>query len=113
MIIGNTIKFGYGDVVVRSCDIRGVIIFTNVKPPQEIGEKLTSKYLDSLEVGLEVTLTEDKPHELYKLIRGVSKENPIVEYKGWKFDFTNYNEESVRIVKEHAFDMVWLQALSC
>ena len=112
MIIGNTIKFGYGDVVVRSCDIRGIIVFTNVKPPQSIGEKLSDKYLKSIEVGLEVTLTEDRPHELYELIRGVSKESSIVEYKGWTFDFTNYNEESVKIVKEHAFDMVWLEALS-
>lgn len=110
MIIGNVIKLGYGDVVVSSCGL-GYMDFTNIKPPLEIGSTIR-KDID-IEYGLRIKIYEDNDWELYDLIKTVNINNRIVEYKGYVLDFSNYNEESVRIVKDKAYNTVNIRALAC
>ena len=110
MIIGNTIKFGYGDVVIHT-NRTGYIKFTNIKPPLECGTSITSDM--SIEYGISITIYEDEILELYNLVKAVSEDNAIVEYKGYILDFSNYNEKSVEIVKKHAENMVNWMALAC
>ncbi|MGJ0846576.1 hypothetical protein ACR77J_07800 [Tissierella praeacuta] len=110
MIEGNVIKFGYGDVVVSSYGM-GYVDFTNIKPPIECGS--TVKKDMNLEYGLSIRIHEDKHWELYDLIKTVNKDNRIVQYKGYVLDFSNYNEESVRVVREKAYNTINIIALAC
>lgn len=113
MIIGNTVRFGYGDVLVGSDSLAGKLTLRNIAPPQEIGTSFNSMNLEDFEIGLEIEITEDNSHDLYNALKSVTRENPILKFKEWTLDFSNYNEESVRIVKKHAFNMVYLFALAC
>ena len=110
MIKGNVIKFGYGDVAVYSCGM-GYVSFTNIEPPVECGQAITKDM--GITYGLSIKIYEDDLHDLYRLIRTVSENNRVVEYKGYVLDFTNYNQKSVDVVKKHAFNTTNTFALAC
>lgn len=113
MIEENTIKFGYGDIVVTSDVLCGTITFNYVKPAYEVGDKVNMTTSKDMVVVSKITLIEDKPFEFSKLIKNVTVENTLVQYKGYVFDFSRYNEKSVEIVRRHAENMVCLLALGC
>lgn len=112
MIKGNVIEFGYGDVVVGVNQMEGCIIITNIKPLLECGTKFKKGEID-IEYGLSVKIYEDNIHDIYDIICTVNKENRIVKYKDWIFDFSNYNEESVRVMKDASFNIVDIRCLAC
>lgn len=112
MIKGNVIEFGYGDVVVGVNPIESCIIITNIKPPLECGTKFHKGEID-VEYGLSIKIYEDNIHDIYDIMRKVNKDNRIVTYKDWTFDFSNYNEESVRVMREAAFNIVDIRCLAC
>lgn len=112
MIKGNVIKFGYGDVVVGGCNL-GYIEITNIKPPLECGQTITKDIYKDLEIGLSVRIYEENTWDIYKLMRTVNENNRIVAYKGYVLDFSNYNEESVRVVKDASYRTVNLMCLAC
>lgn len=111
MIVGNVLKFGFGDVGVECDKIREEMIFKNIKPPQEIGTTLYPE-LD-IEYGETIRFKEDHPYEFYKLIKTVNENNRIVEYKGYVFDFTEYNQDSVNVVLKFAKLMVNISIYAC
>lgn len=111
MIKGDRIMFGYGDVAVASSKIMSYIEFVNIKPPQEIG--ICLDVVEGIEYGLCVRLKEDNSFDLYKLIKTVTEENNIVEFKGYVLDFSNYNSKSIDVVLQHARNMVNTMVLAC
>lgn len=118
MIKGNRIEFGYGDVL---CGVNNIgVDYTNVKPPLEIGTciKDTGLELEHFEIGKQVVIPlhglEDL-NELCRLIKSVTEDNPVVEFGGYVFDFSNYNRKSVEVVlktlnKPHP---MWMMTLAC
>lgn len=102
MIIGNILKFGYGDISVSSTGIEQVIRFREFKPPGKCGECLLSKDIEytSDEIALEISY--DEYCEMRQKIKYVlDKETFVFEFKGYIFDFSNYNVESIKVVSRN------------
>lgn len=110
MIKDNRIEFGYGDVAVGSCCM-GYITFTNIKPPQEVGKDLLDE--DNIEYGHSIRIFEDTAYELLHLVKTVSDNNRIIEYKGYILDFSNFNQKSLDVVLHNAKNMVNTMILAC
>ena len=95
MIKDNIIYFGYGDVLVSS-GYNLDITFIGIKPPVEIGSRPKSGTYEEIErVKLKIDF-KDK-HLLDKI---KTREWEQVKLDGYILDFTNYNSESVRVVKD-------------
>lgn len=103
MIVDKHIKFGYGDILVGHNSANGSVTFEEMQIPLTLGQSLVRREVQEIEVVSSIEIIEDNEWDLYKLISTVNKDNRIVEYKGYTLDFTNYNEESVKVVKNHAF----------
>ena len=101
MINGNRLKFGYGDICVRSDGLTRRIIFHQFKPPGACGDKV----LDDVKfIGNEIILefSYENYCEFSKYLEQVS-DTEITDFifKGYIFDFANFNEESINVCKKH------------
>lgn len=102
MINGNILKFGYGDIAVGSDGLTQRISFQQFKPPAECGGNVPE---DVEYIGEEIVLqiSYDEYHEFNKQLKSVlSKEISTFGFKGYIFDFTNYNEESIKACKQRS-----------
>lgn len=107
-----TIKFGYGDILVGVNRYIPRMSFTSIKPPVEVGT--TVSYNDEdIEICGRVEILEYHIHDLYNLFCTVNEDNKIVKYKDWTFDFTNYNEKSVEVVKKKAYQTLYTLCCAC
>ena len=111
MIKGNKIEFGYGDVFIEVVRGSGEITFYEVENKVDILHCVDKKGLTNLGVKYKIICKDIEPLGLYKVIRTVAENNKIVEYNGITFDFTNYKQGSVDILKKNAFDMVSMSYL--
>ena len=102
MINGNRLKFGYGDIAVGSDGLTQRMSFRQFKPPAKCGDQV----LDDIEyIGDEIILKfsyEDYCEFSKKLEQVYNKETAEFIFKGYVFDFTNYNEESVKVCKRRS-----------
>ena len=93
-------KFGYGDIGVNS-DYQ-TISFQQFKPPAICGSYVSN---DDVEwVGEEITIRisyEDYCELNEALAKVFDKELKSFAFKGYTFDFTNFNEESVKVCKKN------------
>lgn len=101
MINGNRLKFGYGDICVRSDELTQRISFQQFKPPAKCGDSVPE---DVEYIGDEIVLelSYEDYCEFSKNIEQVS--NKVITeflFKGNVFDFTNFNEESIKVCKKH------------
>ena len=102
MIDGNILKFGYGDIAVGSDGLTQRISFQQFKPPAECGGDVPE---DVEYIGEEIVLqiSYDEYREFNEQLKSVlSKEISTFDFKGHIFDFTNYNEESVKGCKKRS-----------
>ena len=102
MINGNILKFGYGDICVRSDGLTQRISFQQFKPPAECGGNVPE---DVEYIGEEVVLqiSYEEYCEFNKQLKSVlSNSISTFSFKGYIFDFTNYNEESVKVCKKRS-----------
>ena len=101
MINENRLKFGYGDISVSSDGLTQRMNFHQFKPPAKCGDQIS----DDVEyIGDEIILkfSYEDYCEFSKYLEQVSdKEITDFSFKGYIFDFTNYNEESVKVCKKH------------
>ena len=113
MIKGNTLYFGYGDIAVgsNSWNYSPIVTFTNMKPPCKCGETITEKMKEEINFYEEIKI-EVEDYELYNLLCNVDKDNRIINYKEYTFDFTNYNQERVRLCKEGVKNALLIHQLS-
>ena len=101
MINGNRLKFGYGDICVKSDALTQRISFQQFKPPTECGCNVPE---DVKFIGNEIILEfsyEDYCEFSKKLEQVYNKETAEFIFKGYVFDFTNFNEESIKVCKKH------------
>lgn len=116
MIIGNILKFGYGDISVHSSGIEQVIRFREFKPPGKCGESLLSKNIEytSDEIALEISY-EEYCDMRQKIKYVLDKETFVFEFKGYIFDFSNYNEASVKVVSRNLENAIsgYFRCIAC
>ena len=101
MINGNRLKFGYGDICVRSDGLTQRMSFQQFKPHTECGGNVPE---DIEYIGEEVVLqiSYEEYCEFNKYFEQVyNKETTEFIFKGYVFDFTNFNEESINVCKKH------------
>lgn len=103
MINGNQLKFGYGDIGVYANEILQQIHFHHIEPPQECGSYVNTKDVKFIGDAISIDLCYNSYKELMKLLTAVeSKEITTFEFKGYVFDFTNYNKKSIEVCKSKA-----------
>ena len=101
MIYGNVLKFGYGDIAVSSDGLTQRISFQQFKPPAECGCNVPE---DVKFIGNEIILefSYEDYCEFSKYLEQVSdKEITDFIFKGYIFDFANFNKESINVCKKH------------
>lgn len=113
MIEGNTIKFGYGDVIVRNRILH--IDIQQVKSPGECGEHPYDGEYEVCGTRVDIELNHEEYKEYLFLLDAV--ENRMISsfsFKGWVFDFTNYNAESMRVCRDAVIQLGFdLQSMAC
>ena len=101
MINGNRLKFGYGNIAVGSDELTQRMSFQQFKPHAECGGNVPE---DIEYIGDEIILKfsyEDYCEFSKKLEQVYNKETAEFIFKGYVFDFTNFNEESIKVCKKH------------
>ena len=101
MIDGNILKFGYGDIAVDSSALSNIITFQQFKPVGKCGDKIPE---DVEYVGEEIAIKvsyNDHWEFINCLNRVSNNEISEFEFKGYVFDFSNRNIDSVIACKEH------------
>lgn len=112
MIHDKVIEFGHGDIAVGANPLLQSIRFQNIAPPDKCGN--TIDYNDSKRIGtpLEIFLHHQKYSEFMDLLNLV-KDRAIsqFEFKGYTFDFTNFNENSVDVCAKKATEAMYLDTI--
>lgn len=103
MIKDNILYFGYGDICVHTSPwLYNEIQFQEFKPPQEIGTKVDVDKVEWIGERIKLELNVDECvwwfNELQKVL---DRQINAFEFKGYVFDFSNYNEDSVRVAVKH------------
>lgn len=108
MIDGSILKFGYGDIGVDSDVLTQRMSFQQFKPPAKCGDNVSE---DVEYIGEEIIMkfSFEDYCEFNKKLKEVSDRNiSTFNFKGYVFDFTNYNEESVRVCKKHLRNAMYM-----
>ena len=102
MITGNKLCFGYGDIAVEFDSLFRQISFQQFKPPAEPGDYV-KEGVEFLGDRIKINMLPKEYEELYKYLKAVKqKEITSFEFKGYIFDFSNYNEKSISVVCDNA-----------
>ena len=101
MIDGNRLKFGYGDIGVGSDKLTQRMSFQQFKPPVKCGDRV-SKDIEYIGDKIILKISYEDYREFSKCLEQVSnRELTEFIFKGYIFDFTNYNEKSIDACKKH------------
>lgn len=101
MIEGKRLKFGYGDICVGSDGLTQRISFQQFKPPAKCGDRILEdvEYIGDIII---LKFSYEDYCEFSKNLERVSnKEITEFLFKGYVFDFTNFNEQSIKVCKKH------------
>lgn len=107
MIKDNRIIFGYGDILVGSYKPHSIymknlstsLVFYEIKPPKEIGKMPEEGSYDILNT-LSFNLTTNDISILENIRNVLKTTNRHIKFRDYILDFSNYNEESVKVVIE-------------
>lgn len=113
MIKGNTVFFGYGTIAVDYSDME--LIYTEIKPPQEVGKLITDKSVEYLKDVIIPITYKDYLTLLNDLNAISSKKDKTINIGQYVLDFNKYNKESIRVVLECLrYAVYWYQMkLAC
>ena len=121
MIVGNRLKFGYGDIAVGT-NVFSCLTFKNFKPPEKVGTTLTPDLIKNNEIKFEseevrITLDYIEARILQEKLKELQEDESLREfaYKGYLFDFSKYNTESIRVVEKHLQTLIfsYISLLAC
>lgn len=97
MIDGNILKFGYGDIEVGSNALIQAIIFQQFQPQGECGKE-PPKNVEYIGSEIRIENSYDDYIEFHELLLDVqSRKISKFIFKGYEFNFENYNAESVNV----------------
>lgn len=101
MIEGNVLKFGYGDISVGAVPLSQFITFQQFKPPAKCGDRLAEN-VEYIGDSIVINIDHKDYCEFKRNLESISKKD-ISEFtfKGYVFDFTNFNEDSVKVCKKY------------
>lgn len=111
MIKENRIVFGYGTVVVGSSNTSAAISFASSATAHPVGERAApnSERQDFVSIQLDMKRYE----ELLEQLSHVEKrEAETFSFCGYTFDFSNYNPESIHVIRKKAFDAMSPQLIA-
>jgi len=103
MIKGNTIYFGYGDVLVGSKPFSNHITLKLIEPPKEIGSSPEIGTFTELQ---QITLKVDSGH-LSKLMSINLQIVTDFEIDDYILDFSKFNKDSVKVVVDCIFNALY------
>lgn len=114
MIIGNIIKFGYGDIAVGSNPIMNTLEFQGFKPPQECGSIVIDNDIEYVTDKIKIELDMDDCLLLRSRLRSIN-DDKVIDLNGYILDFTKFNQASVDVALKHLNSIVdWmLLAYAC
>jgi hypothetical protein len=114
MILDKTIKFGYGSILV-GCE-NGYVVIRHIEPPKEIGDSIKKEEVSELTILHTKRFSPDMDMiGFLKNLDKVSKEYPTTVYRGYTFDFSNFNPKSIDSVRP-AFKVAlssYMSTLAC
>lgn len=96
MIKDNILYFGYGDIAVGDT-LDGHITFRGFKPPTIVGGDVP-KDVDWLTDQIKISVNKFSISELNRLKQ---KEDKRIVIGNYILDFSNFNQESVNVIKRH------------
>lgn len=101
MIEEKRLKFGYGDISVGSDGLNQRMSFQQFKPSAKCGDQVSN---DVEYIGDKIVLefSYEDYREFSKNLKQVfDKETTEFIFKEYVFDFTNFNEESIKVCNKH------------
>ena len=114
MIKENRLEFGYGDILVEYGAMG--LKFQSIRPPAEIGKRISSETFKNLEFGkcVRLNLGYFDTQEFEKLLEKTETVK-IFEFERLIFDFSNFNIESVKVIIKqlHSYQTILLPLLAC
>lgn len=120
MIDGKILKFGYGDIAVGN--IGFYMQLTPFKPPVEVGISCNDLFANGeiTPTGKTVMIKFETLNDFTELgnkLEAVRKAGvpKVFEFKGYTFDFSYYNEKSLKVVNQvrGAIYLAYLQCAAC
>ena len=119
MIDGKVFKFGYGDIAVGAIAGIGcaIMTFRQFKPTAECGGSLKGIDVEwiSDEIALRISYQDYKNLKEFLdciLKKRRTKKTLVFTFKDYTFDFTNYNEESVKVCRTKLDEAMTYQFLA-
>lgn len=101
MIEEKIFKFGYGDISVGGNPFTRQMNFQQFKPPAKIGNEVIDDEVEFIGERILIEIAYEDYQKLSKLFDDVkSRKISKFTFKGYIFDFTNYNEKSVEVCKK-------------
>lgn len=101
MIEGNRLKFGYGDICVGSDELTQRMSFQQFKTPAKCGNRV-QKYIEYIGDKIILQFSYEDYCVFSKNLEQISNKETIeFTFKEYVFDFTNFNEESVKVCRKH------------
>lgn len=116
MIEGNIIKFGYGTAILHGDSFTRVLTIKYMKPPKEVGTQLLPETYEEMELIEKLTFQYSKDmKDLLRDLDSINETNNKIDFRGYTFDFSNYNPKSVEVLKEHLKSVIrgFILALAC
>ena len=120
MIDGKILKFGYGDIAVG--DVGFYMKLTPFKPPIEVGSECNGYFADGIikPIGPAIMIKFEGLSDITEFRTKLESVCPIdapksFEFKGYTFDFSNYNVKSVMVAETilHNIRMNYLCCAAC
>ena len=98
MIVGNVLKFGYGDICCGHGF--GIVKYQQFKPPAEIGSVVIPEEVEFIGDIISISVTYEDYKELVNLLNKVKdRELDTFEFKDYIFDFSNFDAKRVECVR--------------
>ena len=102
MIKENCIIFGHGTVLVGASTLPAAISFHSSVAAHAVG-MLVENESEKTDKTVSFALNIERYAELSrKLLQVENREADVFTFCGYLFDFSNYNPESIRIIRDHA-----------
>ncbi|MED2737200.1 hypothetical protein [Bacillus toyonensis] len=116
MIENKVLKFGYGTMSIGGDSFTRTLKIFYIKPPGIVGEPINNKdvqIIDSIYFQYDVLSGDMK--SFLKELHCVTPENPFVQFRGYTFDFTNFNSKSIEVLIEYTQEVIrgWQNCLAC
>lgn len=115
MIKEKTIKFGYGTIAVLGNSTLRTLVLDYIEPPVKIGSTITSSYKPIQRIKFKYDYNSNDMKEFYEKLNYVSSDNPTLEFRGYQFDFSEFNPTSLQTLKAAVKDVLTgnLMVLAC